>query len=141
MAASAADEPVVPVPGSAAFHAAVGPQAEAVERLLARAARLTTAERRRIVDEANWRAWPITLPVGGGLAAGRQVARILAARAGRGAAVDLVAQAAAGAVGAGRDARRLAQAVADAALALMVHDLIDDGTEERLSGAWRHVIH
>jgi hypothetical protein len=41
----------------------------------------------------------------------------------------------------GSHAQRLAGIVTDAALALAVSDLVDDAVIERLSGAWRRVVH
>jgi hypothetical protein len=125
---------------SIAFGPSLGPQSEAVQRLLDRARRLSESERQRMVQEAEWRAWPITYPVGGSLVPARTTARAAAARAGRGAAVDQLAEAAAAAVSAGSNSERLGRIVADAALAVAVADLVEDDVIERLSGAWRRVV-
>jgi hypothetical protein len=123
-----------------AFGPSLGPQSEAVQRLLDRARRLSESERQRMVQEAEWRAWPITYPVGGSLVPARTTARAAASRAGRGAAVDRLVEAAAAAVSAGTNAGRLGRIVGDAALAVAVADLVEDDVIERLSGPWRRVV-
>jgi len=119
----------------------LGPRGADVIALLARAARLTPEERRRLTHEAGWRWSPVGLP-GAGIAAAHGAALAQALQAGRGRAVAWLDVAVGRALGesAGRRSR-IHQAVASAALGLAVADLVADDVLEVLLGPWRATVH
>ena len=123
-------------------HGDLGPNAEAVRRVLDRAAALRPDERRRLVDEAAWRSWPITVPPGGATAAAQATAATRARKAGRAQIWVVVEQAVRVALGTEHEHdRALRQAVTDAALGLAMVDLLPDDAFERLTAPWRIVMH
>ncbi|HEY6058106.1 MAG TPA: hypothetical protein VIV06_08740 [Candidatus Limnocylindrales bacterium] len=71
-----------------------GPNGDAVHRFLERCHRLTFTDLTRLSDEAGWRWWALTLPVGGPLAVARATAITLGRRAGRTTAVSAAQEAA-----------------------------------------------
>jgi len=156
-----ADEPVAP-PESRVFRGAVaaaadrsasearvsidvdlGPNGPAVRELLSRAARLSKAERQRLGEVAEWRWWPLTLPVGGASAGARATAILRARGVGRKDAVQWIEAQAAATIGEPTDSGRslVVRASANAALALLARDVVDEDVFDALYGPWREVTH
>lgn len=119
----------------------LGPNGPAVLELLERAAMLTASERHRLAEIAAWRWWPLTLPVGGASARARAIAIVAARRAGRAPAVAWLDKAGPAAKLGRRADQLLVRAVGNAALALLVRDLVTDEVFEALYGPWREVTH
>lgn len=120
-----------------------GPNEADVRHLLERAGRASEAERRQLAESASWRWWPVTLPVGGSSSGARTVAILRARGAGRSQALIAIEARVREAFG-DREAshRPLAvRAVGNAALALLVRDLIPDEAFDALIGPWREVAH
>jgi hypothetical protein len=115
----------------------LGPAGEAVRALIDRAAHLSPQHRRRLADEERWRAWPISLTPAGGLAAVRASAYAYARQAGLPHLPVILAKAVQEAVGEHAGDRDLRQAVADAALAVALADVLPEDIRERLQAAWR----
>ena len=121
----------------------LGPNGPAVRELLVRAASLSKAERRRLGEVAEWRWWPLTLPVGGTSAGARATAILRARGGGRADAVRWIEARAAGTVGGPAESSRslVVRATANAALALLARDLVDEDVFDALYGPWREVTH
>jgi len=115
----------------------LGPAGDSVRALIDRAAHLSPQHRRRLADEERWRAWPISLTPAGGLVAVRASAYAYARRAGLPHLPVTIAQAVQQAVGEHARDRDLRQAVADAALAVALADVLPEDIRERLQAAWR----
>ena len=115
----------------------LGPQADQVRTVIDRAARLSPSDRRRVSDEERWRAWPISIMPAGGLASVRASAYAFARKAGRPQLPAAVASAVLRALGDDDRDRDLRQAVADAALAVALADVLPDDVRDRLGAAWR----
>lgn len=115
----------------------LGPNAAAVRSLIERASSLSPERRRRLADEERWRAWPIALTPTGGLAAVRASAYAHARRAGRPQLPVAIATAVRRTLGDDRRERDMRQAVADAALAVALADVLPEETRAQLGAAWR----
>ena len=135
VAAAIEDGPAPPVD--------LGPNGPEVRELLARAALLSAAERRRLGEVASWRWWPLTMPVGGASAGPRTVALLRARAAGRAGAVRWIeARVSEDPTGAARSREPLAvRALANAALAVLTRDVVSDDVFDALYGPWREVTH
>lgn len=144
----------VPIPGQEDLVAAaiepgpdmpvdLGPNGPQVRELLERAALLSTAERRRLGQVASWRWWPLTLPLGGASAGPRAVALLRARGAGRGDAVRWIEARASEVPSSSARSRDVLtiRALANAALAVLTHDIVGDDVFEALYGPWREVTH
>jgi hypothetical protein len=142
-------------PAATAFHletherpigaADLGPNGDVVLDLLSRAARLTAAERRALDKEAAWRWWLLSPLPGAGMLGARAMALAGARAADRTAAVAALEKAVAALVAAmeGPKARRsrVPACISNAALAVLVRDLIEPEAFEALFGPWREVMH
>ena len=128
----------------------LGPNGDVVLDLLARAARLTADECRRLEHEAAWRWGPLALataavaPAVASLPVARAVALLRARREGRSDSV-VALEAAVAAIMRGRPRTRtqsvLSACIANAGLAVLVRDLIDPETFRVLFGPWREAMH
>ena len=123
----------------------LGPNGDVVLDLLSRAARLTPAERRALDKAAAWRWWLVSPLPGAGMLGARATAVAGARAAGRAAAVTAMEKAGAALVAAmeGPRARRsrVPACISNAALAVLVRDLIEPEAFEALFGPWREVMH
>jgi len=143
-----------PAPGTA-FHlvshdrpigpADLGPNGDVVFDLLARAARLTPAERRALEKEAGWRWWMMTPLAGSTMPAARARALVLGRAAGRADAIvaleAVVADVVHAIVGPRAGRSLLPACISNAGLAVLVRDLIEPEVFETLHGPWREVMH
>ena len=123
----------------------LGPNGDVVLDLLSRAARLAPAERRALDKEAAWRWWLVSPLPGTGMLGARATAVAAARAAGRTAAVaameKAVAALVAGMEGPRARGSRVPACVSNAALAVLVRDLIEPEAFEALFGPWREVMH
>jgi hypothetical protein len=138
----------VPMAASAAGEGAprpmpeLGPNAQAVTELLQRAATLSPAERRKLGEVGAWRWWPLTLPVGGSSASARANAFLAARRAGRkDAAAWVDSPGVAAALGPGSTDPLVLRAIGNAALAVLLRDVVAEEVFDVLYGPWREVTH
>jgi hypothetical protein len=145
--ATASDAPVTAERAPTA--ADLGPNGDVVIDLLGRAERLTAEEARSLERETGWRwgfvglATTVIAPV-----ASMPVARALALSRGRAdgradaiAALDRMVAAIARNRPRTRGRAVLTAAIANAGLAVLIRDLIDQETFEVLFGPWREVMH
>ncbi|MGZ8437508.1 MAG: hypothetical protein ACXWXR_03085 [Candidatus Limnocylindrales bacterium] len=137
------DEPVIQEAPVARGSIDWGPNEADVQHLLERAGKASDAERRRLAEAASWRWWPVTLPLGGSSSGARTLAILRARGAGRFGAVIAIEASAREAFGEREASRRplAVRAVGNAALAVLVRDLIPDEAFDALIGPWREVAH
>jgi len=142
-------------PAATAFHletherpitaADLGPNGDVVLDLLSRAARLTPAERRALDKEAAWRWWLVNPLAGTTMPAARATALVLGRADGRSEAIAALEAAVAdivhGLCGPKAGRSRLPACISNAALAVLVRDLVEPETFEKLFGPWREVMH
>ena len=139
----AGDEPVIQEAPTHGASVDWGPNEADVWHVLERAGRASEAERRRLAESATWRWWPVTLPVGGSSSGARTLAILRARGAGRFGAVLAIEARVREALGEREASRRplAVRAVGNAALALLVRDLIPEEAFDALIGPWREVAH
>ncbi len=123
----------------------LGPNGVRVRELLDRAAVLTAGEARRLDEEAGWRWWPLAPMPGMNVAAARSAALVQGRTHGRSeaivaldSAVEDIVQANAGVIG---KRSRVGTCIANAALAILVEDLIGRDAFEILHAPWGAVLH
>jgi hypothetical protein len=137
------DEPILQEAPATRGSLDWGPNGADIRDLFERAARMSEAERRRLAESASWRWWPLTLPVGGSSSGARMLAILRARGAGRSQSLIAIEARVREAFGEHEAARRplAVRAVANAALALLVRDLVADEAFDALIGPWREVAH
>jgi hypothetical protein len=138
------------VDGHALTARDLGPNGDVVLDLLARAARLTADEARNLERDATWRwgflaiAAAVVAPAGASMLISRAVARARGRADGRAEAISALDSAVA-AIVRGRSGARsraiLSACIANACLAVLVRDLVDQEAFDVLFGPWREIMH
>lgn len=128
----------------------LGPNGDVVLDLIARAGRMTASEARDLEHDAAWRwgflaiAASVMAPAGPSMPVSRAVARNRGRADGRSEAIAALDAAVADVVRGRPGARSraiLSACIANAGLAVLVRDLIDQETFDVLFGPWREIMH